>query len=372
MNENSTITVKAGLVLLGRSLETVKDACIWIKDGLIEAVTSSASCPARHIGSSNILVTPQPALAHVHSMDHAFPEYGINKDISELVAYPSGEKHVMLNALTRDKMISYTAEYYRYAWRLGVGLVVDFRELGGLGCTTAKEAHKIIPEGLSLLVLGRPGPGWPMGCDGLGISSPLDYPKDELRKLVSSVPIAATHVAETKETREQGDLEIALDTGFHVLIHGTYLDRDDIVRIFSEKKNLVLCTRSNMWHSLRVPPIDDIVKLGASFGLGTDNAAWLPPDPWGEAMTLLFAGRLKGYKEPLLAKRILEGLFINGYTMYGLRPRLVEEGVKAGFLVWNIEDTGLSRAEDVYVGVVKRLVSARLLARVDEGVISWV
>jgi len=372
MNESSTMAVKAGLILSGESLELIKDACIWIKDGVIETITSSASCPTRHIGTSSILVTPQPALAHVHSMDHAFPEYGINKDISELVAYPSGEKHARLNALTRDKMIAYTAEYYRYAWRLGVGLVVDFRELGGLGCTTAKEAHQVIPEGLSLLVLGRPGPEWPKGCDGLGISSPLDYPRDELRKLVTSVPIAATHIAETRETREQGDLEIALDTGFQVLIHGTYLDGDDIATISSEKRSLVMCTRSNMWHSLQVPPVDVIVKLGIDFGLGTDNAAWLPPDPWGEAMTLLLAGRLRGYKEALLAKRVLEGLFIHGYTMYGLEPRLIEEGVKASFLIWNVEDTGLYRAEDVYVGMVKRLMSARLLARIDEGVISWV
>ncbi len=372
MNKNDMIAVKAGLILRGEKLETTTDACIWIKDGVIEAITSSASCPTHYLGTSSILVTPQPVLAHVHSMDHAFPEYGINKNISELVAYPNGEKHARLKALTRDKMIAYTAEYYRYAWRLGVGLVVDFRELGGLGCTTAKEAYQIIPEGLSLIVLGRPGPEWPKGCDGLGISSPLDYSKNELRKLVNSVPIAVTHIAETREMREQGDLEIALDTGFQVLIHGTYLDEDDIAKISSEKRSLVLCTRSNMWHGLQIPPIDVVVKLGVDFGLGTDNAAWLPPDPWSEAMTLLLAGRLRGYKEALLAKRILDGLYINGYTMYGLEPRVVEEGVKASFLLWNVEDTGLYRAEDVYVGVVKRLVSARLLARIDKGVISWV
>jgi hypothetical protein len=206
---DSMLAVRFGLALTGRSLETRREGCIWVREGVIESVEGSSSCPKDYVGSPAFIAIPQPANAHVHSADYAFPEYGVEKKLQQLVEYPNGEKHKRLQTLSREKLVLYTRKYYELAYMMGLGLLADFRELGGLGCRTGKNASENI-RGMDIIHLGRPGPMWPEYCDGVGISSPLDYDIETLRELTSFFPIAATHVAETKEARLRGDLEKAV------------------------------------------------------------------------------------------------------------------------------------------------------------------
>ena len=363
--------IRAGIALVGGELEVVRDACISVRDGIIESVESASTCQGRVIGGPSIVVAPQPALAHVHSADHAFPEYGSELKLEELVSPPSGLKHRLLESTAMSRLVEAIRDYYTLAWRVGVGLLVDFREGGGLGCLAARQALEGVPEGVRVVVLGRPGPRFPEGCDGVGLSSPLDYDKGELSRLASMRP-SMVHVAETPRSRRAGDLELALEAGFTAIVHGTHLSAGDLEMLSESGTGLVYCVRSNMWHGLGLPP----VALGLSkldlVGVGTDNAGWLPPDPWEEARALLLVARLQGFRGPRAARRVLEALFSAPYVMLGERPRVIEPGLPARMLVFNVEGWGVLEAWDLWSALVKRLGKENLIARIDDGEVSFV
>ncbi len=355
---------RAGLALVGKELEARRDTCIWVRDGVVESIESGSACPLDYIGGSQMVAVPQPANAHVHSADYLYPEYGVDLGLEELVAPPHGLKHRLLASSSREALVDAARRFYRESWKAGVGLVVDFRELGGLGCLTAREALDGIEGGLQVLILGRPGPGWPRGCDGLGISSPLDYSESELASLARHRP-AMAHVAETRDSRLKGDLELALRYGFDGVVHGVYLDRGDLEYMRSRGVGLVLCVRSNMWHGIGLPSLIDVIESGVSVGLGTDNASWIPPNVWEEARALLFLARLRGVRRS--ARWILESLLVGGYRIVGSSPRLIVEGGPARFLLFYISHGNLGGMGDPYYWLLKRVGPDSLYARIDDG-----
>ncbi len=347
--------VRFGLTLKGRELEPVRDGCAWIsRDGVLESLEGSSTCPPEHAGGPRTLLLPPAAIAHAHSADRLFPEYGVDRPLHALVAPPSGEKHRRLARLSREQLVDSALTYYREAERAGAGLVADFRELGGLGCETAREAARQL-KWLRVVVLGRPGPRFPKGCDGLGLSSPLDYSERELEELSSSFRLRAVHVAETPATRLAGDLEIALRAGFNILVHGTHLSRRDLEIAAASGVSLVVCAGSNMWHGTGIPPIRLAIEEGIRIGIGTDNAAWNPPDIWGEARLALLVARLQGGKSALVARRILESLLVDGYEMYGFEPPLICEGCPAAEALLLEDEWGVLDAEEPYSAIVKRV-----------------
>jgi len=365
--------VRAGLVLAGEGLEPLRDACVHVDDGVIVGLGSAASCPLDRLGSPSVVVVPQPGLAHVHSADHAFPEAGYDLRLDALVAPPGGLKHRLLARASAGELVEAIREFYTLAWRLGVGLLVDFREGGGEGCALAKRAASEAPEGLTVAVLGRPGPGFPGACDGVGLPSPLDYELRELERLASIKP-SMVHVAETPATRQAGDLELALRAGFDAIVHGTFLSPGDLEALATAGTGLVLCPRSNMWHGLGAPPAHAALATeGLRVALGSDNGAWTPPNPWREAETLLLVARAQGGPSGEgLARRILESMFVEPYRLVGERPRVVEEGAPARFLVFDAAGWGLGREASPAYWALKRLGGENLKVRVDDGELAWV
>ncbi len=357
------VPVKAGIVY--SSSGTLERACVWIRDGIVESIGSWAGCPREYYGGPDILVLPQPANMHVHSADWLWQEYGTIMDLDELVAEPGGLKHRKLRAVDRRLLTESALQAYRAAWDRGTGLLVDFRELGGLGCTTAREAIRMAPEGLDVVVLGRPGPGWPQGCMGLGISSPLAY--DDLASVVSGIEgPRATHIAETRRAREMHDLELALEHGFNILVHGVHLDRRDLEAIAEHGVGLVMAPRSNMWHGVGLPPIVEALEAGVTLAVGSDNASWAEPDVWLDAAMLLYIARLRG--ERGASRRLAEALFYNGYRLLGMEPKEAREGGEASFLMARLPGEP-ARIESLEDWILKR-AGARLVARVDRGDLS--
>ncbi|MEB3851281.1 MAG: amidohydrolase family protein [Desulfurococcales archaeon] len=366
MGGSEAFAVKAGLALVGEDLEARRGACVWVRGGIVESIETSASCPPGAVGGDWLVLLPQPANAHVHSGDHAFPEYGANLGLLDAVAPPGGLKHRLLASTPRRALVDALREYYTLAWRYGTGLLADFREGGGEGCVMAREALRSVPPGMDVFLLGRPGPGWPVGCDGLGLSSPLDYPPGEVKRLVEAHRPAVTHVAEHREAREAGDLEAALEAGFDAIVHGVYLSGGDLEELASRGVALILCVRSNAWHSLGLPPVAGAWRAGVTLGLGTDNAGWFPPDPWREAEALALAARLQGLRAEA-ARLALEALFSGGYRALGAEPRLVVEGRPAGMVGVADRGLGIRRARDPLWAVVKRVTGEAVELRVDGG-----
>ena len=365
----AAIAVRAGSVLVGEGLDVEFDKCIWVRDGYIESIEGYGSCPQDSIGGGDTIVMPQTSNAHVHSADNLWPEMGVDQPLRSLVSQPQGLKHRLLETVDPSLLVEGIRSFYTLAWRLGTGLLVDFREGGGAGCRLARKALDGVPRGLEVILLGRPGPGWPEHCDGLGLSSVVDYSEEDLRAATSlGWGVRATHIAEEPLVRAQGDLDIALKMGFNVLVHGTHLSSDDLELVKSRGASLVMCPRSNMWHGVGLPPIDEAIKSGVRFALGTDNAAWTPPDIMAEAYTALLVARLRGYKGG--GYPILKSVLIDGYRIFGREPRIVEEGRRAYFIIYHAPLSGIRRSRDPYSGIIKRVGTGILYARVDGGVVS--
>jgi len=360
------ISLRAGLIVYGReSLKIRRDSCLWIRDGIIESIESAGSCRGKSIGGPSIILLPQPSNAHVHSADHRFAEYGLGMSLRDLVSYPKGLKHRLLESAKPEELVHAIRDYYLMAWRYGIGVLSDFREGGGHGCALARKAKNMIPRGMEVLLLGRPGPLWPRKCDGLGISSPLDYNVEDLVKEASKFRITAAHIAEDEESRKMGDLEIAMEAGIRIAVHGVFLDYGDLQAMRDRNMSLVACTRSNMWHGIGLPPIKDIVESDVTLGLGTDNAAWSTPDIWEEARSFFLAGRLQGLKQEKLIDKILSSLFIEGYLALGLEPRIIEEGRPARLLIAADGGAGVMNAVNTKAAIIKRIGAHNLIARID-------
>ncbi|MEM1895488.1 MAG: amidohydrolase family protein [Acidilobaceae archaeon] len=365
-------SIRVGYALIGLSLDVWRDVCIHVSNGFIESIERGGSCSSDSIGGLSFIALPQPGNAHVHSADHSFPEYGINLDLRDLVAPPHGIKHKLLESTPIAELISGIREFYMLSWLSGLGLIIDFREGGGLGCKLAVNARSNLPPGLEVTILGRPGPEWPEGCEGLGVSSPLDYDIGLLRDLSNKFKPSMAHVAETTENRLRGDLERALEAKLDAIVHGTHLSREDLVVLKERNIGLIMCPRSNLWHNTGTPPIAEALRIGVLLALGTDNASWIPPDIWGEAQQALLLARSQGLKEEWAAKKIIESILINPYLITRKEPPVIEEGKKAKMIIYNIEGTGIPKAREIYHAIVKRINLSKIAIRIDNSKISTI
>ncbi|MEM4426907.1 MAG: amidohydrolase family protein [Acidilobaceae archaeon] len=365
-----SFAIRVGLVLLGEELEALRDRCVIVENGVIISISSYEMCPENSIGGRSVALLPQPGNAHTHSADHAFPEYGLEAELENLVAPPHGLKHRLLASTPSEKLIEAITEFYRLAWRNGLGLLIDFREGGGEGCKLAQMSKESVPD-LRVIVLGRPGPQWPEYCDGLGLASPLGFSKDELRKLIETRRPAMTHVAETFKVRAEGDLELALEAGFDAIVHGTHLSKEDLELLKEKKVWLIMCPRSNLWHGVGTPPIAEALKTGLEFALGTDNASWSLPDVWEEARATLYVARAQKEKGERVPLEILKAILVNPYKAVRIEPPIVAEGKKAKFVLALVEGYGVLNALNVYAALVKRIGTFNVLARVDGNRITW-
>ncbi len=360
-----SFSIRAGLALVGLELNVRFDVCVSVRDGFIESIEGYGSCSEDSLGSSSLALLPQPGNAHVHSADHAFPEYGVRMSLRDLVAPPHGLKHRLLESIPADELVKAIREFYRLSWRMGLGILFDFREGGGLGCILARRARELLPNGLRVVILGRPGPLWPEGCEGLGISSPLDYDVELLRDMVLKHRPAMAHVAEDPEARVAGDLERALEVRLDAIVHGTYLSGGDLEVLKEKGVALIMCPRSNMWHSIGIPPVAEALLRDVTVALGSDNAAWQTPDVWAEAQTALLIARAQGLKEEWVAKRLLEAIMVTPYRLANVKPPVIEEGGVAKMVVVDLEGTGVLGARDYYHAILKRVGSWNIVARVD-------
>jgi cytosine/adenosine deaminase-related metal-dependent hydrolase len=357
--------IKSGIAIVGENLDIINNVCINInEDGIIESIEKSNNCN-NYIGNENLIAIPQPANAHVHSGDNSFPEYGVKEELHELVAYPNGLKHKLLSSLSYEKLIGGISSFYSIAYNMGIGLVVDFREGGGIGCKASKEAQKYVKD-MDVVVLGRPGPDFPNNCDGLGISSPIDYKEDYVIDLSKKFKPSMTHIAEDEKTRKNNDFEIAMKSDFNAFIHGLYLNEKDFENLSHKNIYLIFCPSSNMWHGMRFPPVELTLKYNIKFAIGTDNASWFLPDVFRETYELLLILRLNRIRGEEVAKELMKSLYINGYKSIGLEPRLIEEGKTAHFLLIDGYNSGIINSINIYNSIIKRVQPEFIKFRIDK------
>jgi cytosine/adenosine deaminase-related metal-dependent hydrolase len=223
------------------------------------------------------LVCPAFINAHSHVGD------SLAKDLpylplAELVAPPSGLKHKILNAASREDIshgISSTLDEMR---RTGTSHFIDFRENGAAGASLLKGM-----AGDRATVLGRLGPGDTIEevlkvSDGVGISSCADMPGEVLHAIVETAKktrkIVGIHAGELNRK----DIKTAIDIMPDFLVHMTQAIVPDLRRAAGDDIPIVVCPRSNAMTGVGLPPIKKMRDAGVLLALGTDNVMLNGPD----------------------------------------------------------------------------------------------
>lgn len=354
--------INVGLALLGEDLELQKRVSIEVEGGIIKSITNGFR--GGGLTFKNGVALPALVNAHIHILDYAFQEVGLNLKLSRLVSEPHGLKHRLIAKLTPRTISHVALDLFRKLVRQGVYAAIVFCERFE-AVNYLKQASQ--RAGLNAIVLTRPKrvdstlliDEALRNSDGLGLDSPLRYDVAELmemrRKYAEKGLLKAVHVSETPETHEKGDFRLSLDfLDSDLIVHGVYLEEEEVRELSLRGVSLAICPRSNMWFSSGLPPLSELFKHNVNVVLGTDNAGWISPDIWRELETLFNISRLQGLC--LNPRGLLKTATVNVNNVRNLKTpsNILGEGFPANFIVLDGDELGLKFSRNIYASIVKR------------------
>ncbi len=253
------------------------------------------------------LIVPGLWNAHTHLGDAVVTEE-LRGTLEELVGPPRGLKHRVLAKAKDEAVIAAMRRSMATMLRTGTTGFADFREGGLRGLRLLYAAGAAMP--LRTVALGRPSglrynrtevAGLLRACDGIAVSSYVDWPAGELSKVAGDVRRArkmfAIHCSE--RIREDVDKVLDLDPAF--LVHMNRATDADLERCVDSEVPIVVCPRSNAFFGM-TPDLPRMLRLGVELRLGTDNAMINPPSVLQE---MDFAYRIARLHGEFPAKEIL-------------------------------------------------------------------
>ncbi|MHA1311810.1 MAG: amidohydrolase family protein [Candidatus Helarchaeota archaeon] len=291
--------IYSSLALLGEDLQIAKDVLIKINGKKIVDIETSITKQRKKDVSENFyfdncIILPGFINGHTHIGDSFAKELGFKLKINEIVQYPKGLKHYLLEKIDENIIIDGMMNSIKEMIYSGTTTFVDFREGGINGINLLQNAInnilKINPNlKINRIILGRPKNGIEdidnlfKYCDGIGLSSTNKYSDEELieisKKCKKLNKIASVHVSETKEERLYTDREfnnsdvyraiLLLDA--NPIVHAIHITKKDMTLIKAKKRGIVVCPRANSYFGVGFPPIQEFIKENIPICIGTDN-----------------------------------------------------------------------------------------------------
>lgn len=233
----------------------------------------------------------------------------------------------------------------------GISACYDFREGGINGIKELRESAKNLP--IDIHILGRQDNRAEIidvlsQCDGLGLSTPLIFSKEEMEKIRQQAAdmnvLVGTHVGEelevTQESRDLfglSDLQVALQyLDSHILIHLTVFEETDLIEI-PTSKFIVFCPRSNAYFGLGFPPVGFFLNQRHLVGLGTDNVMVTSPNILEELRYLVL--RLKEQRISIDPIQALKLITVNPSEALKVQTGCLKEGYWADLMVINLQSS---------------------------------
>ncbi len=266
------------------------------------AITEVSRQKARDSLASG-LILPAFTNAHTHAGDAVVREE-LSGTIEELVAPPRGLKHRVLSAAKDGDVIVAARGYLEQMALSGTASFWDFREMGVRGLRQLYAAALGMP--LRPLVFGRPAKlayerdevdAILRACDGIGISSLLDWDAGAAAKLAKHAHAAGKAFAMHASERVQEDIDGILDLKPDLLVHLTEATDADLERIVDARIPVAVCARSNAFFG-KVLDLPKFVRAGVRILLGTDNAMINAPSILRELEFASRIARLAGGVDP--------------------------------------------------------------------------
>lgn len=268
---------------------------VSIEDGVVVEVSKRIPSSALATG----VVIPAFTNAHTHVAD-AIVREELTGSLEDIVAPPRGLKHRVLDAATDEDLVDGMRAMVRVMARTGVARFWDFREGGLPGARLLLRAA--LGGAVAPTVLGRPSrieyrreevDAILRVTDGIGISSALDWPRDEVEKLAAHTRRAGKAFAAHCSERVREDIDAVLDLRPAFLVHMVEATDADLERTADAGVAIVACPRSNVFFG-KVPDLPRFLRYHIAVHLGTDNAMVNSPSVLREMEFAYKVSRLRG------------------------------------------------------------------------------
>jgi len=342
--KNTSLTL-SGHALVGEDL-TLRPVDIIIESGIIAAIEEKTRAPG-------IWICPAFFNAHTHLGDTIAMDCGATGDIASLVTPPDGLKHRLLAEASREDLIRGMHASIGGMIAGGVAGCADFREGGTAGVSALREAA----DGLSLrtVVFGRDG-GEEI-ADGLGISSTRDVA--DAGTQVASARKAGKKIALHAGEQDSRDVDEAIALEPDLLVHCTHATKKQLRECADRQIPVVVCPRSNWFlgvtSSARHPPLQEMVDLGCTILLGTDNVMFVPPDMFSE---MAFTSTVYGIDPSVLLGAAVRGSEMTGSSFY------IQTGARANLFTIDPTRSALHFSRDPIASIIKRASGSQIGNRV--------
>jgi len=342
--KNTSLTL-SGHALVGEEL-TLRPVDIIIENGIIAAIEENPRAPG-------IWICPAFFNAHTHLGDTVAMDCGATGDIASLVTPPGGLKHRLLAEASRGDLLRGMHASIEGMIAGGVAGCADFREGGTAGVSALREAA----DGLSLctVVFGRDG-GEEI-ADGLGISSTRDIADAGIQ--VANARKAGKKIALHAGERDSKDVDAAIALEPDMLVHCTHATKNQLRECADREIPVIVCPRSNwilgVTFSKRHPPVQEMVDLGCTIFLGTDNVMFVPPDMFSE---MAFTSTVYGIDPTVLLDAAVRGSEMTGSSFF------IRTGARANLFTIDPARSALHFSRDPVASIIKRASGSQIGNRV--------
>ncbi len=337
--------LRAKYALVGEELELWEDVEVVIEGGRVADLYQTGKA------TENVLVMPALINAHAHLADCSFPDEWLRESLEEIVDPRRGLKR---KALERSDPGEGIRRGMKLSEATGVAAVADFREGGLRGLERALSLHLPGYLPFARFETEEEIPKIAQLAHGLGLPEP-DYPTEDLAVKAAKAfkalgkPVAV-HLAEVRKEPVEKAFKVMAD----VVVHGCYLEKEDLEELRKKGVALAVCPRANEWFSLPVK-VAEALEAGVRLLLGTDNCTFNKPDLWRELERASFVlRRVKAFDEER-AKELLKAVTVNAEKPLKIPWRIpLEKGSDGPFLVLDTKLLGLDLSKNKYSTLVKR------------------
>jgi cytosine/adenosine deaminase-related metal-dependent hydrolase len=335
----------SGHAFVGEEL-TLQPVDIIIEDGIITAIEENARAP-------RVWICPAFFNAHTHLGDTVAMDCRVNGDLTALVTPPDGLKHRLLAETSRRDLVKGIRVSINGMIAGGTAGCADFREGGTEGVRALREGA----NGLSFrpFIFGRDG-GEEI-AEGLGISSTRDIPDAET--LAAAARCAGKKIAVHAGERDGGDIDQALALDPDMLVHCTHATKRQLRECADRQIPIAVCPRSN-WilgatSSACHPPLQEMLDLGCTLLLGTDNVMFVPPDMFAE---MAFTATIYRIDPRILLEAAVRGSEIGGSSFF------IRSGARANLFTIDPARSALHFSRDPLTSVIRRISESQIGNRV--------
>jgi cytosine/adenosine deaminase-related metal-dependent hydrolase len=357
--------------LLGDQLTLEEDVEIIISDkGKIQEIIINVQKDIslfKYYFDDHLLI-PKFINPHTHLGDAVIKDHALNSSLNEAVG-PNGIKY-NVTSLSREERIDAMRVTLLDMIFEGISTCFDFREGGLEGVRELLIAAKGLP--IDVRILGRPESHSNFDVllnhvDGLGYSTPLSYPLEEIRKQADSAlrrdKIIATHIGESNDVIQdckkkfgKSDLLLALEyLGPRIIVHLNNTDEHELGRI-PITTLIVFCPRSNAYFNIPFPPVKYFLEHSLNYliGIGTDNVMTTPPSVLDELRWLVLRLREQGFN--LSPQQAIKLITVNPSRGLHLLSGILGVDYWADLMVIDLQGRGIKYSLDPITALLYRTV----------------